>query len=146
MNIHRGRFRYLAFALAYFLVSGARGQGLNVDCDLFNSPPEVGGGAPSPAFGGAAGQAGFWNAYPDHFGKPFSLRDINGSATSVTITGTGLGSSGGWNNPINTGDYNLLLNDAQQVGADFSYTLFWPVAGALSPLHLRSSACSRRVW
>ena len=123
MNIHTGRFRHLAFALALLLVAGARGQGLNVDCDLFNSPPEVGGGAPSAAFGGAAGQVGFWNAYPDNFGDPFSLRDVNGSATSVIITGTGLGSSGGWNNPINTGDYNLLLNDAQQVGSNFSYTL-----------------------
>jgi hypothetical protein len=98
-------------------------QSFNVDVDLFNSPPEVGGGAPSSSFGGAAGQVGFWNAYPDNVSQSFPLQDIAGASTGVTITATGLGGSGGWNNPVNTGDFNLLLNDAQQVGNNFSYTL-----------------------
>jgi hypothetical protein len=43
--------------------------------------------------------------------------------TGASVVATGNHSSGGWNNPANTGDYNLLLNDADEIGEGFQYTI-----------------------
>lgn len=80
----------------------------------FNIDIDVGSGVPSAAFGAAAGQVGHWNAIGYSTG-PTQLSNLAGSLTgvSVSLASTGIGYSGGWwSNPINTGDYAALLNDA----------------------------------
>ncbi len=90
-------------------------QQFNIDVDQAGSSPALGQGAPSNSFGAAAGQTGFWNAFQGT-GGPLSLIDINGVPTTATLAMTGSTSSLAFNNPINTGDFSLLLNDAIQIG------------------------------
>ena len=52
-----------------------------------------------------------------------SLFDLNGAATSVTFSASGSGGGGAWNNPSNTGDFALLLNDSDAIGVNFQYTI-----------------------
>src|SRR5688500_15693927 len=110
----------LVAALGLILLASpveARTQGFNVDLDIAVKDPMVGGGVPSSSFGAAADQPGSWNR--SHFGpEPRILRDLQGSLTDVVMTAettTGSFSGLGFFNPINTGDYALLLNDAARV-------------------------------
>jgi hypothetical protein len=123
------RIAIVVSALGAGSIVGA--QGFNVDVDLFNSDPDVGGGAPSSFFGAAAGQVGFWNALPTGFSGGFPLRDLSGAASSVSVsTIVGWGGGGGWNNPINTGDFSLLLNDGESISGTLQYTITGLAAGA----------------
>ena len=93
-------------------------QSMNVDLDITSSPPTLGGGAPSNAFGAASGQTGAWNSIPTTAG-PVALFDLAGSATSATLSipaSSTTITTLGFNNPNNTGDFRLLMNDAQQIG------------------------------
>jgi hypothetical protein len=113
-----------AIGIAGCFASNGGAQAFNVDTDLFNSSSIVGGGTPSSSFGAAAGQVGFWTSfYTDNNNEPLALRDTSGTLTSVIAVAQGTGGGGGWNNPVNTGDYNLLLNDADQIGEGFRYTI-----------------------
>lgn len=106
------------------LISVAQAQSFNVDVDIFNGNPLGGAGAPSPGFGAAAGQTGFWNALPAQIINGFGLLDVQGNATGVTVNCTGSGGAFGFNNPSNGGDFNLLLNDADAIGTGgLTYTL-----------------------
>lgn len=100
--------------------SPALSQSFNIDIDCEDgSPPALGGGAPSSSFGAAAGQAGVWNLLNGVSTAPLSLVGLNGSTTGATVTlsYTVYLSCASYNNPTNTGDYALLLNDASQAGA-----------------------------
>ncbi len=99
------------------LPAGAQPFGLNVDLDL-DGPPEVGGGAPSPLFGAAAGQTGYWNAMHILALGPRELRTLDGQLSGVIATAEGIATGGGWCCNGNSGDFTRLLNDATQVGTD----------------------------
>lgn len=103
---------------------GAGAQSFNVDVDIFNGHPLVGGGAPSPGFGAAANQIGFGNALPATTLTGFALQDLTGASTGVTVACTGSGGALGFNNPANAGDFNFLLNDADRIGTGgLTYTI-----------------------
>jgi hypothetical protein len=107
-----------AIACAAMIVPTVAGQSFNIDLDVPGSPPSIGGGVPSNAFGAASGQTGVWNSVPTTAG-PVALVNISGAATgvsySVPVSSTTI-STLGFNNGANTGDFALLFNDGQQVG------------------------------
>ncbi len=121
---------------AVVLHAPAAPQNFNVDLDIFFGGPEIGNGAPSDAFGGAAGMPGRWNRIPMLGNGPYDLVDVNGSPTSVHMSAVwsqGHRGGGGTNQQINTGDFKLLLDDAASV-ADLlnggTVTYYW---NGLSP-------------
>lgn len=119
----------LAASCLFVLAIPAHAQvGFNIDLDESFAPPELGGGAPSSAFGAAAYQPGFWNAIAASGNPTLQLHGLAGQLTNVTITGPAGGSGGGDNFPGNTGDYALLLNDGNLVGSTNS----WMFAGVPS--------------
>jgi hypothetical protein len=96
----------------------AAAQSFNVDIDQPGSNPQLGQGVPSSAFGAAAGQPGVWNSYVAT-SATVPLVDLAGGATSATVQITATSTSPttlGFNNPANTGDFALLLNDGAQIG------------------------------
>lgn len=104
-----------AMPLAFVALAGA--QSLNIDIDQPGGSPALGQGVPSSAFGAAAGQAGVWNSFSTS--GPTPLVGLSGAATSATIGITSSSTSFsllGFNNPANTGDIALLMNDASQIG------------------------------
>src|SRR5688572_23675285 len=100
-------------------IVGALGYNVDIDSSSF---PEGGGGVPSSSFGAAAGQAGHWNGFSG-IQANLALIDTTGAWTGVTIDSVGFFSGGGWNNPVNTGDYRSLLNDADDISVDCQYTI-----------------------
>lgn len=108
---------------ACLFVSSVAAQSFNVDIDARGFPPEVGGGVPSPAFGGPAGQLGNWNSVTPTTPNPGFLSDLNGGTTNVNLTVTGWGGGFGFNNPDISGDFKLLMADAEQVSDVLTYTL-----------------------
>jgi hypothetical protein len=116
----------------------AHGQSFNIDLDVFFGSQVIGNGAPSSSFGGAADQQGLWNRIPSvNGGPPVPLLDLMGSGTGATIlkTASSPGGAGGFNFPGNTGDFALLLNDAEQVatlvsGGNLTYTFSGLASGA----------------
>ena len=111
--------------LALALSCGASAQSFNLDLDIFFGSPAVGNGAPAPGFPGAAGQPGFWNRVYLNDQGPTPLVGLDGLPTNVVYTAEGgLGGGIGFNNPSNTGDYALLLNDAAQIGYPLGYNAY----------------------
>jgi hypothetical protein len=110
---------------AMLLPAVAVGQGFNVDLDVFDGGPIVGEGSPSDAFGGAANQPGRWNQVNGSFHGMTRLLNLNGSLSNVFMSMNGIIQRGGWNNPLNTGDYRLLFNDATLVYGQVQ----WSVTG-----------------
>src|SRR5688572_27371175 len=94
----------------------AYAQSFNIDLDAFFGTPETGNGAPSPEFGAAAGQLGLWNRISMVAGGTIPIHDTAGAFTGATMHVFGTFGDGiGFNNPTNTGDFALLLNDAASV-------------------------------
>jgi hypothetical protein len=104
--------------IAGCFVAATPAQSLNIDLDVGFGDQGVGNGAPSSAFGGGAGQSGFWNAvYAGGPTVPVQLRQLDGSLSSVQMIATGgTGSYGGFNNTANTGGVALLMNDFADLG------------------------------
>lgn len=102
---------------ALVTTTSAVAQQFNIDIDSPSSPPALGGGVPSSTLGAAADQAGFWNSIAAGASSE-PLFDLSGGVTGVTldITTTFGFSTLAFNNPINTGDFALLFNDAHQIG------------------------------
>ena len=107
-------FFFIGIAVSPWRV--ASGQSIYVDMDGGFGGGEVGTGAPSSAFGGAAGVPGYWNQVQAGNGGPWNLRDTNGNLSGVVVTWSGSGGSFGYNNPNISGDYKLLMADADPVG------------------------------
>ena len=108
---------WLACLAGAALTSAGYGQAFNVDMDIFFGSPQGGNGAPSSSFGAAANQPGFWNRSPGSGLRV--LRGLDGYTTSASfevLSREGGWDTLGWENPINTGDYALLLNDGNPVG------------------------------
>lgn len=105
------------------LFATANAQSFNIDLDTFFGGPETGNGVPSSAFGGAANNPGYWNRfYVGGYTDPKNLYGLDSSITSVQLLATGgLGVGGGYNNPSNTGDFSLLLNDFARIGNEIDY-------------------------
>ncbi|MBI5364374.1 MAG: hypothetical protein HZA53_14435 [Planctomycetes bacterium] len=73
----------LSFALL-LLVAPLRAQSINVDVGVHATYP-----LPSAIFGAAATNAGTWNAMPVTAGSAFSVVDLAGTPTGVTLTLSG---------------------------------------------------------
>jgi hypothetical protein len=102
--------------------ASALSQGFNIDLGI--------GGQPSSSFGAAGEQPGYWNA-----GAYNRLRGLDGARSGVhvkrwTVDG---GGSGSFYNPINTGDYAKLLNDAEDVGTGYQGGLLHLTFAGLQP-------------
>lgn len=113
------------------LAISAMGQSFNIDIGTATFGA-AGFGPPDAAFGGAADQPGFWNNMTGTLTLPVTLNDLNGTATTATLTRS---SGGGGNyaaaNSNTTHGYNQLLDDAQDInaaGGIVTYTI-----GSLSP-------------
>jgi hypothetical protein len=114
------RFILLSVAAACGLSSHALAQNFNVDCGTLTPTP-------SPSFGAASGQTGFWNAYAG--GALGGLVTTSGGASSVSITGTG-GFLGGYNDPGTFGDDEALMDDSLIVPFWETYTISGLAAGS----------------
>ncbi len=103
-------------ALALLVVPSALAQSFNVDVGT-TTVTGPGFGPPSAAFGGAAGQAGTWNEMNGTVVTMIPLLGLDGLPTAVTLTRTSaVGGNFGSNNANTTGDFQLLLDDGQDVG------------------------------
>jgi hypothetical protein len=119
-----------AFAL---ITASATAQSFNVD--IGTSVATGGGfGAPTNAFGGAASQVGFWNNMIGAVTTNMVLNNLAGAATGVTLTrSSAAGGDFGFANVGATGDFGLLMNDGQDLGATtgfVSYTFSGLVNGS----------------
>ena len=108
--------RSVVLTSLFLVCASAWPQSIYVDLDVGIGDEGIGNGAPSSSFGGAAGIPGYWNRTPTGGGVTWSLRDTSGSPTPVTVRWTGSAGGLGYRNTNNTGDYALLLNDAENVG------------------------------
>ena len=109
----------LRIMVAAFVVEGV---GTSVSAQSFNVDisTTIGTMAPAPgaAFGGAASQVGFWNNIATTTVGPFALNNLAGAATGVTVTrSSGAGGTFSFNNVNTSGDFELLLDDGQDIGA-----------------------------
>jgi hypothetical protein len=112
------RWAAIAIPIAFSAIPSASAQSLNIDIDMPGAEPDAGGGAPADVFGAAASQPGAWNAIFPGPG-PFSLTDLDGALAAATLS---ISSPDGFstfsvNNPVNTGDFALLFNDAMSIGS-----------------------------
>ncbi len=108
--------------IGFLLPWAAMGQSFNVDLDVFDGGPTVGEGSPSDAFGGAANQPGRWNQVNGSFHGMTQLMNLDGSLSNVFMSINGIIQRGGWNNPLNSGDFRLLYNDATTVFGAVTWT------------------------
>lgn len=119
------RLGWTKFAAGMVLFASApirsSAQSFNIDLDESIGGPETGAGAPSAAFGAAAGQAGYWNKVPASSGIARTLIGLDGVATSCQIDPSGGGGSGGFNNPNLSGDFRALMADYRFVGTPVQY-------------------------
>jgi predicted outer membrane repeat protein len=98
----------------------AMGQSVNIDLNRSS------GLAPSNAFAGAAGQAGFWNTVTTGSGAAVNLNGLNGLASGLTMSRNGNGGS-----TVNVAgastDFNRLMADYDaiffSVGSSIDYTV-----------------------
>jgi hypothetical protein len=104
-----------------------------LDVDIFFGPRSVGTGLPSPSFGAAAEQPGYWNFVSATGPGPVKLRDLSNRVTPVTYRAWGgVGTGIGWRNPrIDLGEANddfwLLMGDAGNIGPpEADHQLFPP--------------------
>lgn len=119
--------RLVGTAGAIALGVGAYAQSFNVDVDNPFAPPELGGGAPSAQFGAAAHQTGQWNLVDVGGRGPQYLNMLDGVLSSVLLTGPLGGGGVGFNNPNNSGDFGLLMNDWRDVGGGNDQ--IWTISG-----------------
>ncbi len=121
-SVSRRRAVIASFAVAAVtclaaLVTPARAQSYNVDIDLQGTNPALGSGVPSNSFGAVAQQPGVWNAFQTS--GPTPLTEVLGVPTPATLAITATSTTPtilGFNNPQQTGDFALLLNDGSQIG------------------------------
>jgi hypothetical protein len=111
--------RYWAVFAAVAMSAFSCAQSFNLDLDLPQAPPALGGGVPSSSFGAAANMPGHWNRMTTN--ALHTPLDINGNATSVQIVSPGGGGVGAFNNPTVTGDHALLLNDGLDVPSSYDW-------------------------
>jgi len=108
------RFRIITTVALLAGVASAQSFNLDLGSDLHNGPP-------SPSYGAAAGQAGFWNngSLPALW-SPISLKDLAGNPTGVTVVAYAQTYVGGnhvhVDNPLTSGDDELLMDDGIDVG------------------------------
>lgn len=106
----------LAGGIVAAIGASASAQSFNIDLDVVASSMA---GAPSSAFGAAAGQTGFWNAVDTYWTNPVALNGLSNNATSATLLMTTNAPNGfahwSYNNTSNTGDFAKLLNDCHIV-------------------------------
>src|SRR5690349_8720252 len=104
-------------ALGFALGARASAQGFNVDLNSFY-------GTPANTFGAGASQPGVWNAISGVQGTS-PLLDLNGAATTATLTCVGTGSYDfSFNNAGTTGDDEKLMDDASDptsIGATWTF-------------------------
>lgn len=113
--------RVVFWALLLIWGGKAHGQAFNVDVNLWTDV-ELGGGPPSDLYGAGSGQIGAWNPIGGGPG-PFPLFDTAGNSTEVTLSHPRRGNGGAWNNSELSGDFRLLMADAEDMGEGQEYVL-----------------------
>jgi hypothetical protein len=109
--------RFAALTALITTCAGAIAQ-YNLDWNL-PGDPALGGGVPSSSYSAAApGHAGFWNDIPAQGSPSIMLRDLAGNLTGVVLLGPAGGIGNGFNNPLLSGDYRLLMADGRSLGDD----------------------------
>ncbi len=108
--------RSVVLTSLFLVCASAWPQSIYVDLDVGIGDEGIGNGAPSSSFGGASGIPGYWNRIPIGGGVVWPLMNTSGLSTIATVSWTGSGGGIGYRNTSNTGDYSLLLNDAERVG------------------------------
>lgn len=111
--------RASALVGAITIATGARSQSMNID---FGTATPI----PSTAYGAAAGSVGVWNVYGG--GAASGLLDLSGSATGVSISGSG-GFASDFMDPLTAGDDDALLDDFLAIPFFETYTLSGMAAG-----------------
>jgi hypothetical protein len=114
----------LALSLCASLASA---QSFNLDVGAQQSHPLA-----APSYGAAANQPGQWFGVGTTAQNPVTLTDVQGTPTSVTITPTGGNGDFAVNNPTWSGDDDLLMEDATDVGGTWqgapSGSITWTIA------------------
>lgn len=115
MNV---KTKLLGMAAALATTAAVNAQSFNVDVGT-SVATAPGFGAPSPLHGGAANQAGVWNNMTTQASIP--LLDLGGLATGVTLARSSTaGNAFAFNNANTSGDFQLLLDDGQDIGGPAS--------------------------
>ncbi len=103
------------FSLASLLaLSAGQALGQNFNIDLNNTSGN-GAGVPASAYGGAAGQPGFWNSITSAVAPTSTLKDLNGNNSSVTFTRDTVGTFNGAHDVGVSGDTAKLIEDYQSL-------------------------------
>ncbi|MCG3127758.1 MAG: hypothetical protein CHACPFDD_02630 [Phycisphaerae bacterium] len=100
-------------------------QSFNVDIEHPDSG-WPGDGLPPSSYGAAASQPGYWNAI-GAMGQVYTLRDLSGSLTGVTVETIGPGSAVGTDNPNASGDFARLMEDGLRVGNEDADVLLFNI-------------------
>ncbi|MFG0306089.1 MAG: GC-type dockerin domain-anchored protein [Phycisphaerales bacterium JB040] len=92
------------------LAGAAMGQSLNVD--FSTGIHSEGFGVPSPSFGGAANQPGFWTEFSTDVDGPVAAIGLDGEASGVSMFLQAPTTVLSLNDPGTTGDVEALLDDS----------------------------------
>lgn len=92
--------------------TGASAQSFNVD---INSTSGFGAGVPATSYAGAAGQAGAWNSVLSSSPTTITLNNLDGSASSVSMTRATNGTFINTTNLTTNGNFSLLHDDYQRL-------------------------------
>jgi hypothetical protein len=90
-------------------------------------------GSPAPTYGAAANQPGHWNAISGGYPYGFTVFDLSNVVTTVTTSVSNNGTGTGdfyFNNPLTSGDDELLMDDLEDVGGVGS-TSTWTFQGLM---------------
>lgn len=99
------------FVALLALAGASSAQSFNLDVGANQTHP-----LPASTYGAAANQPGAWVGVPTTGQSAVSITDIGGANTGVTITPLGGFGDFAVNNPTWTGDDDLLMEDAADVG------------------------------
>ncbi|MBN8644394.1 MAG: hypothetical protein J0L61_04030 [Planctomycetes bacterium] len=99
-------------ALVAALSGGASAQSFNVD---INSTSGFGAGVPVSTYAAAAGQPGTWNSVLSSSPNSVALANLDGSASSVTLSRATNGTFINTTNLTTTGNFSLLHDDYQRL-------------------------------
>lgn len=98
-------------------------QEFNVDLGVM-APGVPGTGTPDALWGGAAHLPGTWNDVPATGLGAFPLVDLRGESTGVSLQRSITGAIIASDNPLTTGSFQALMDDAQHTGGATSVT-YW---------------------
>jgi len=127
----------LSAAAALLMSAPASSQSFNID---FGDNVTL--GTPSATYGGASGQAGFWN---DCIGD-MPLADIAGNATGVSISLVGVDTPYGFDELCTAGEDQMLMDDIMYTGGTSGYFQFTGLADGSYEVYTYAMAPDSNVF